>query len=275
MTIDPPPGPGRPGESAPDGVGAETAASAGHGPDPEGSATAVPAGETPGAEMLGTEMLGAEMLGTEAGVVAAPVLLQVRPRKITILASIAAGVVVAAMVVIGLLLQHSDEGVRFRVSDQIGLIGIGLVLGGLIMTAARPRLRADRNGLWIRNMLGEQFTPWALVLRISYPQGAPWAQLVMPDDELKPVMAIQAMDRGRAVSALDKVRELQATYGPPPPTPTVTRPLTPEDDLKRPLGRLEIIDREKAAARDRDLQAKKDRASGGGRGKAAGRGKAN
>jgi|GEM_PF-1000856 len=191
-----------------------------------------------------------------------PVLLQVRPRKITILASIAAFLVVAAMVVIGLLLRNSNEGVSFRVSDQIGLIGIGLVLGGGIMTVTRPRLRVDRNGLWVRNMLTEQFTPWSLVLRVAYPQGAPWAQVVMPDDELKPLMAIQAMDRTRAVRALEKVRELQATYGPPPPTPARTAEEVARlaEDPQRPLGRLEIIDRQKAAARDRDLAAKQAKA---------------
>ncbi|MET0863670.1 MAG: PH domain-containing protein [Nakamurella sp.] len=204
-----------------------------------------------------------------------PVLLQVRPRRITIYAAIAAFLVVAGMVVIGLLLLNSNEGVAFRTSDQIGLIGIGIILGALIMTAARPRLRVDRNGLWVRNMLGEEFTPWPLVLRVAYPQGAPWAQLNMPDDEVKPVMAIQAMDRSRAVQALEAVRELQAKYGPPPPAPAprVSPPgVTGVDDdshrdvrlgdsqnALRPLGRLEIIDREKAAQRDRDARAKQEK----------------
>ncbi len=116
-----------------------------------------------------------------------PILLQVRPRKITILASIAAGLAIAAMVVIGLLLRDTNEGVEFRTTDQVGLIGVGLVLGGVIMTAARPRLRVDRSGLWIRNVLGEQFVPWQLVVRVAYPQGAPWAQVLMPDDEIKPL----------------------------------------------------------------------------------------
>jgi len=191
------------------------------------------------------------------------ILLQVRPRRITIFASIAAGLVIASMVVIGLLLRDTNEGVEFRTADQIGLIGIGLILGGVIMTAARPRLRVDRNGLWIRNMLGEQFTPWPLVVRVAYPQGAPWAQVLMPDDEIKPLMAIQAMDRGRAVTALEKVRELQATYGPPPPIPAAPPAVRLEQsemaNPERPLGRLEIIDRQKAAARDRDLAAKREK----------------
>ncbi len=196
----------------------------------------------------------------ESGDRSAPVLLQVRPKRITIYAAIAASLVVGLMVVVGMLLRDTNEGVEFRTSDQIGLIGVGLILGGLIMTAARPRLRVDRNGLWVRNVLGDQFTPWALVVRIAYPQGANWAQLMMPDDETKPIMAIQAMDRGRAVTALETVRELQTKYAPPQPTPTViTPPLT--EDPPRPLGRLEIIDRQKAAARDRDRQAKQDRKS--------------
>jgi hypothetical protein len=196
-----------------------------------------------------------------------PVLLQVRPRRITILAVVSAIVVVAAMIVVSVLLLQSEEGVSFRVSDQIGIIGIGLVLAGLILTAARPRLRVDPTGVRVRNVLAEQFVPWSLILRIGYPQGSPWAQLVMPDDEVKPVMAIQAMDRARAVQALERVRALQAQYGPPPPRPQSPGP-RPEDDLARPLGRLEIIDREKAAARDRDAAAKRARDGARGKGSA-------
>lgn len=193
-----------------------------------------------------------------------PVLLQVRPRRITILASIAATLVIGSMVVIGLLLRDTNEGVTFTVNDQIGLIGIGLVLGAVIMTAARPRLRADENGMSVRNVFGETFVPWPLVVRVAFPSGAHWAELQMPDDEVKAVMAIQAMDRGRAVTALERLRTLHQRYAPPPPVPSVPSvPSAPvertgptEQDPQRPLGRLEIIDRQKAAERDRDLATK-------------------
>jgi hypothetical protein len=81
----------------------------------------------------------------------------------------------------------------------------------------------------------------------------------MPDDEVKAVMAIQAMDRGRAVTALERLRALHERYAPPPPVPSAPAERTgpTEQDPQRPLGRLEIIDRQKAAERDRDLQAKK------------------
>jgi hypothetical protein len=189
----------------------------------------------------------------------APVLLQVRPRRITILASIAATLVIGSMVVIGLLLRDTNEGVTFTMNDQIGLIGIGLVFGAVIMTAARPRLRADEDGMAVRNVFGETFVPWPLVVRVAFPPGAHWAELQMPDDEVKAVMAIQAMDRGRAVTALERLRALHQRYAPPPPVSAaapVERPGPTALDPQRPLGRLEIIDRQKAAERDRDLAAK-------------------
>jgi hypothetical protein len=190
-----------------------------------------------------------------------PILLQVRPRKVTIWACVAAFAVVAFMVVVGILLRGTNEGVQFRTADQIALIGVGVVIGGAMLTITRPRLRVDRQGLWIRNMLGEELVPWALVVRVSYPVGAPWAQVMMPDDEIKPLMAIQGMDRGRAVNALDTVRALQAQYGPPPAhrKPAPPDPAEEWQEHSRPLGRLEIIDREKAAQRDRDLIAKQQK----------------
>ena len=207
-----------------------------------------------------------------------PVLYQVRPFRVTILAVVSATVVLVSMIVVGLLLPGAEDGIAFRVSDQIGLIGIGLVLAGLILTAARPRLRVDRTGVRVRNVLGEQVVPWSVILRISYPQGSPWAELVMQDDEVKPVMAIQVLDRARAVRALETVRKLQAEYGPPAPRRAPSPRPRPEDDFARPLGRLEIIDREKAAARDRDAAAKKardakrtDTSSSASQGDAAGR----
>ena len=198
-----------------------------------------------------------------------PVLFQVRPRKITILATIAAIVVVGVSILAGVLLKDVDEGVSFRTTDQVGTIGIGVVLAAAIMTTARPRLRVTEGGLWVRNVLGDKFFPWMMVIRVAYPPNAPWAQLQLPDDEIHPVMAIQSLDRGRAVRALEQVRSLHDRFAPPDSRP---RPMAVSIDdaaYARPLGRLEKIDLEKAAAHRRDLrakaqkQARKDAAKGG------------
>jgi hypothetical protein len=175
------------------------------------------------------------------------VLLTVRPRRIRIYAIVAATVVVVAMIVVGLLLQHSDDGVNFGVADQVGLIGIGLLLGAAILAMARPRLEVTADGLWVRNVIGERFFAWNLVYRIAFPEGANWAQLTLPDDESHPVMAVQALDKQRAVASLKAARALHAQYAPPAPQPSpeYARELL-RRERDRPLGRLEKIDRIKA-----------------------------
>ena len=175
-------------------------------------------------------------------------LLKVRPHRIAVYAVISASLVLAAMIVVGLLLRRKDLGVAFETSDQVGLIGLGVIIAGVILLMARPRLLADETGIWVRNILGENYYPWPLVLQIAFPEGSNWAQLILPDDETHAVMAIQAMDRSRAVTSLRQVRALHARYAPAAPVP----PPEHMEELKRieqdrPLGRLEIIDHQMAA----------------------------
>ncbi len=177
------------------------------------------------------------------------VLLTVRPRKIAILAAIGAAAVVAVMVVVALQLKSGDTGVYFRTADVISLIAVGLLFAAGMMLVARPRLRVTSEGVRVRNVLGEKEIEWALIHRIVFPEGAQWAQLELADDEMASVMAIQAMDKGRAVEALQQFRRLHAQYGPPAPVISAearARAL-PKEDPNRPLGRLEKIDRERAS----------------------------
>ncbi len=182
-------------------------------------------------------------------------MLSARPRRVTVYGAIAATAVLVTMVVIGLLLRGMDDGVTFRVADQVGLIGVGAFAAGIIMLVARPRMRADASGIWVRNILGEVHFPWAVVVRIAFPPGAHWAQVVLADEETHPLMAIQAMDRSRAIDALREVRALHELHRPtsPKPSPEAAERARRQAQAEaaaaaaRPLGRLEVIDRELAA----------------------------
>ncbi len=175
----------------------------------------------------------------------APPLLTVRPRRIAIYAAIGALAVVVVGVLVAVKLRSSDTGVTFRTSDAVAMAGLGLLFAGGLMLTARPRLRADANGLRVRNIVGERFVRWPVIQRIAFPEGSVWAQLELADDEVMSVMAIQAMDKQRAVDALREVRALHDRYA--PPGTRRERPAPPPEDPNRPLGRLEIIDRQKAA----------------------------
>ncbi len=141
-------------------------------------------------------------------------LLQVRPRRVRVVAVVAAVVLIAVFTVVAVLLRETPTGVFFRVSDQVAMMLLGVLLAGAALLFARPRLRADADGIEVRNLLGARWLPWELVLAVSFPDGTPWARLELPDDEYIAVMAIQAADRQHAVRALRELRALHAEHGP-------------------------------------------------------------
>ena len=66
----------------------------------------------------------------------------------------------------------------------------------------------------MRNLFGDRLIPWSDVVGVSFPPGARWARVDLPDDEYIPVMAIQAVDKERAVEAMERVRALVQRYRP-------------------------------------------------------------
>ena len=140
--------------------------------------------------------------------------LQVRPHLTPYFAGTAAVIVAAGLIVVGFLLKMRSTGVYFQTADQLAMGGLGIVLAGVLLLFARPRLRAGKPGLLVRNVLGEKLVEWADVVDVTFPVGARWARVDLPDDEYIPLMAIQAVDKERAVEAMDAVRELMTRYKP-------------------------------------------------------------
>lgn len=140
--------------------------------------------------------------------------LQVRPRRVRVVAGVSAVMLIAVFTVVALLLRDTPTGVYFRVSDQVAMVLLGVLLAGAALLFARPRLRADADGVEVRNLLGARRLPWELVLAVSFPDGTPWARLELPDDEYIAIMAIQAADRQHAVRALRSLRALHAEHAP-------------------------------------------------------------
>lgn len=140
--------------------------------------------------------------------------LEVRPRLTPYFAYGAAFVIAAAHITVGFLLKIRSSGVIFQTADQIAMGVLGLIIAGLVLLFARPRLRVGPAGLSVRNLLAYKLIPWPDVVDVSFPIGARWARVDLPDDEYTPLMAIQSVDKGRAVDAMDAVRELLARYRP-------------------------------------------------------------
>ncbi len=157
-------------------------------------------------------------------VVSAMPTVKARPIKATRVAWVLAVLVVAVFSAVATTLRgatDSGKGV-FQAGDQWAMIVLG-VLGALgILMFTRPRVEADERGIRIRNLVGGYDLPWDVVRSIQFSRGAPWASLELHDDDLIPIMAVQAADKAYAVEAIRGIRALLAAHqrsdGPDQPT---------------------------------------------------------
>lgn len=134
----------------------------------------------------------------------------IRPRKARIAAWVGAVVTVVLFVGIAVVLRNSPTGVFFRLADQVALVLVGLFLAAGALLFTRPRVRADAEGVEVRNVIVSRYFPWAVVERVAFPDSASWARLDLADDEYIGVMAVQAVDGARAVAGIRSLRALHA-----------------------------------------------------------------
>ncbi|MUL63228.1 hypothetical protein BOO86_02015 [Mycobacterium sp. CBMA 234] len=148
--------------------------------------------------------------------------LEVRPHRVKLVAYVAAFVIIAVHVTVGALLKYSSTGVIFQTSDQVAMAVLGVILAGAVLLLTRSRLRVGPAGIAVRNVLSDKIIAWPDVVGVSFPIGARWARVDLPDDEYVPMMAIQSVDKLHAVEAMDQVRELVDKYRPDLKTASTT-----------------------------------------------------
>ncbi|MGW5051716.1 PH domain-containing protein [Actinokineospora sp. NPDC004072] len=132
----------------------------------------------------------------------------VRPIKVRFVAVAFAVVFIAVFTAVGVLLKNQSTGVYFQTSDQVAMIGIGVLLALGALWFTWPKVTADETGVVVRNMLGSKLVPWSDVVAVTFPDGASYARLELPDDEYIVLMAVQSIDRDRAVLAIRELRKL-------------------------------------------------------------------
>jgi len=137
---------------------------------------------------------------------------EIRPHLTPYFAYAAAALILAAHIAVGALLKISSTGVIFQTADQVAIALLGAVIAGVVLLFARPRLRVGAQGIAVRNLLTYRLIPWSDVVDVSFPRGARWARVDLPDDEYVPTLAIQSVDKERAVEAMDSVRRELERY---------------------------------------------------------------
>ena len=129
-----------------------------------------------------------------------------RPRRVRIVCAVAAASIVAVFTIIGISLG----GAGFRPEDKWAMIGLGVFFGAGVMLIARPTVQADTEGIKVQNIIGGYHLPWQVVRKVRFDRGQPWVYLELEDDDAVAVLAVQAVDKERALEAVRWLRSLHA-----------------------------------------------------------------
>lgn len=133
-------------------------------------------------------------------------------RKVAVVCVI---VVMAVHIFMGLVLDVEFTGASVTLIDKFAFPGVGVLISVLVWLAlSRPRLRANEDGVEIRNIIGTRFYPWQVIYGLSFPEGSRMARIELPDFEYVPVWALQSGDKERALTNVRAFRELEARYMP-------------------------------------------------------------
>lgn len=116
---------------------------------------------------------------------------------------------------VGAVLDIEWTGATITFIDKLAFPGVGLVISVLLwITMNRPRVRANEDGVEIRNIVGTRFYSWVVIYGLSFPEGARMARLELPEFEYVPIWAMQSADGASTVQAVREFRALEAKYMP-------------------------------------------------------------
>ncbi|MGX4693380.1 PH domain-containing protein [Streptomyces sp. JNUCC 63] len=122
-----------------------------------------------------------------------------------------AGVVLfMAMTVLALLLEKLGPG------ERVSFVFTGVLLAGVPVLLARPKVVADDSGVTVVNIVGRRHLAWAEILQVNLRPGDPWVFLDLSDGTSLPALGIQpgiakqrAIADARTLRALVEARSVQ------------------------------------------------------------------
>ena len=147
-----------------------------------------------------------------------------RPRRLRVLA-VVASVVLTGVVVLGWIALPSHLRDQFTLSQRLTLLALLAVLVFIMAAIASSSVRADADGLRLRNGLRRYAVPWSRVHKIVLRPGDPWALLLLKPTDGRPfevdldadkrqLMGIQANDGEASRRAVLTLRRLRQRYSP-------------------------------------------------------------
>ncbi|MGC9380359.1 PH domain-containing protein [Streptomyces sp. MH13] len=138
-----------------------------------------------------------------------------RPGRTRVVLSVLAAGTFVTISAVGMLLGGLGTG------ERLSFVLTALLLAGVLLVLARPRVTADEAGVTVVNLTTKRRLAWAEVLRVNLRQGDPWAFLDLSDGTSLPALGIQpgiarqrAIQDARALRALVEARSAAAPEAP-------------------------------------------------------------
>lgn len=141
---------------------------------------------------------------------ATPAAVVIRPHLVRIIGFTLAPILLLAFASAGIFMRATYTGAHFRISDQVAMVIVGVLLAAGALVLTRPRLIIDADGVDVRGFVARKRLSWQEILGVSFPDKAYFAKLDLPHDEHYPAIAIQSWDGPRAVQAIRVLRERYA-----------------------------------------------------------------
>ena len=114
------------------------------------------------------------------------------PRRMRLLCAVLGAVVVAVMAYVAVTLKETPNTVvTYRTSDQVAMLGIGLVLAAGILFLGRSRVDADADGVQVRNVVVNHRLPWQAVRAVRFERKSAWASLLLENGDEVSMLAVQ------------------------------------------------------------------------------------
>ncbi|AKK03217.1 PH domain-containing protein [Corynebacterium epidermidicanis] len=126
----------------------------------------------------------------------------------------AVAVVLAVHIFMAVVVDIGDTGAAVTPIDKFAFIGIGLIIAFFAYHLRRPRVRANADGVEVRNFIGTRFYPWSVIYGLSFPKGDRMARLELPEFEYVPMWAFQSGDGQEVVAKVNAFRDLEDKYMP-------------------------------------------------------------
>ncbi|MDH6124769.1 PH domain-containing protein [Kitasatospora sp. GP82] len=102
----------------------------------------------------------------------------------------------------------------WQLNDRVAMVFSGLLFAGVGLMLARPRVRADAEGVTVVNFVRSRRLAWPEIVRVNLRQGDPWVNLDLADGTALAAVGIQpGGGREQAIRAARTLRDLVEERG--------------------------------------------------------------